>query len=108
MAEPRLLTWSQHPCVEPRADDRHPAARIGIRLERSEGDRQAAGQIRTWSDNTGQFTLEATFVELKGGKVRLRRKDGREFPATLILKDEQTDLAVLRLDGLEHCFSIDL
>ena len=32
-------------------------------------------------------------------KITVALSDGREFPATLILKDEQTDLAVLRLEG---------
>jgi hypothetical protein len=36
-----------------------------------------AQQSRTWTDNTGKFKLEAAFVEVKDGAVRLRRPDGR-------------------------------
>jgi hypothetical protein len=32
---------------------------------------------RTWTDSTGEYTVEADFVELKGEVVRLEKKDGR-------------------------------
>jgi hypothetical protein len=31
---------------------------------------------RTWTDSTGKFKLEATFVGIKDGKVSLKRGDG--------------------------------
>jgi hypothetical protein len=34
------------------------------------------GEARTWTDATGKHTTEAEFVEAKGGKVTLRKKDG--------------------------------
>ena len=33
-------------------------------------------QIRTWRDNTGKFTIEAEFVDVADGKVRLQKADG--------------------------------
>jgi hypothetical protein len=34
------------------------------------------GAVTTWTDSTGQFKLEASFVELIDGAVVLRRADG--------------------------------
>jgi hypothetical protein len=43
----------------------------------------ASGQTRTWTDTTGAFTVEAEFVDLVDGKVRLKRADGRIVTVTL-------------------------
>ena len=32
---------------------------------------------RTWTDSTGNHTVEAEFVDLKDGKVRLKKEDGK-------------------------------
>jgi hypothetical protein len=32
---------------------------------------------RTWTDSTGKHTLEAEFVEMKDGKVQLKKEDGK-------------------------------
>lgn len=34
--------------------------------------------LRTWTDDTGQFAIEAVFVGFADDKIRLRRQDGRE------------------------------
>lgn len=34
--------------------------------------------MRTWTDSTGKFTVEAQFVSLTDGVVTLKRKDGKE------------------------------
>jgi len=39
--------------------------------------------MRTWSDATGRFTIEAEFVELKGKTVHLKQKNGSEMKIAL-------------------------
>jgi hypothetical protein len=39
--------------------------------------------VRTWKDDTGMFTIEATFVSSAGGQVTLRRTDGRTLTIPL-------------------------
>lgn len=34
-------------------------------------------EFRLWLDDTGQHSTEAVFVEFKGGKVHLRKRDGK-------------------------------
>jgi hypothetical protein len=36
-----------------------------------------AEEMRTWTDNTGKYKIEAEFVEILDGKVRLKGKDGK-------------------------------
>jgi hypothetical protein len=40
-------------------------------------DPALAQDARTWTDSTGKYKIEAAFVEVKDGAVRLRRPDGR-------------------------------
>jgi len=42
--------------------------------KRSESRKEA--NVRTWTDSTGKHKVEAEFVELKDGKVQLRKADG--------------------------------
>ena len=37
---------------------------------------QAERAMRTWTDNTGQFSVVAEFVELKDGRVVLKKDSG--------------------------------
>ena len=39
----------------------------------------AGGDIRTWSDATGKFKIEAKFMSQDKGKVTLEGKDGKRF-----------------------------
>jgi hypothetical protein len=56
-----------------------------LALVRGTGGASAAGAsaFRTWTDNTGTFRLEAEFLGVADGKVRLRRKDSREIAVPL-------------------------
>jgi thiol-disulfide isomerase/thioredoxin len=43
----------------------------------------AIAEVRTWSDASGKFKVEAEFVSSKDGKVVLRRADGKEITVPL-------------------------
>ncbi len=47
------------------------------------GAEPAARQLRQWTDATGKHSIQAEFVELKDGKVRLRKEDGKEVTIPL-------------------------
>lgn len=51
-----------------------PLVAVVISLLIAEG---AVAQLRTWTDASGTFTVEAEFVDLIDGSVRLKRDDGR-------------------------------
>lgn len=42
-----------------------------------------AAPLRTWTDNTGQFRIEARLVSVQGGAVTLQRADGRSLNVPL-------------------------
>jgi formylglycine-generating enzyme required for sulfatase activity len=43
------------------------------------GAQPSARQVRTWTDSTGTYTIEAEFLDFKDGKVRLRKPDGKQI-----------------------------
>ena len=50
------------------------------------GQQQAGtawGKERTWTDDSGAFTLVAELVEVRGDKVILRRQDGEQITVPL-------------------------
>ena len=53
--------------------------------------------LRTWTDSTGEFTIEAEFVALTDGQVKLRRKDGKVLTLPLSRLSEQDQRAAKRL-----------
>jgi hypothetical protein len=55
----------------------------------------AAPALRTWTDSTGQFTIEAELVKVEGGKVELKQKDGQHVAILVekLSKEDQEFLA---------------
>ena len=43
----------------------------------------SGAEIRTWTDDTGQYTVEAELVEVRDGIVFLRKTDGSVSPVPL-------------------------
>ena len=64
-----------------------------------------AGELRTWIDKTGKHQIEAEFVELKDGKVRLRKVDGKSanIPlAKLSMKDQRLVRVLVKRERNKH------
>ena len=51
----------------------------------------AAAGLRTWSDATGKFRLEAELVGVEDGKAILKKKDGEQVlvPIDKLSKEDQ-------------------
>ena len=52
-----------------------------------------AADVRTWTDRTGKFKVEAEFVELVKGKVTLKRADSDKtvvLPLSRLSKEDQS------------------
>ena len=51
----------------------------------------SVGETRTWSDKTGKFKIEADFIELKDGKVALKKADGKrvEIPVDKLSEEDK-------------------
>lgn len=66
------------------------AALFGLATVLSAADRQDPG-FRTWTDITGKYKVEATFVEFNDGKVQLKKKDGNviTLPKEKLSEDDQ-------------------
>ncbi len=57
-------------------------------------------KMRIWNDSTGAFSLEAEFVELKDGKVTLRKTDGKAITIDLEkLSQEDRDFVAKQSDA---------
>ena len=62
-----------------------PAPEVGAAVE----------SVRTWSDNTGKFKLQATLISNTGGTVRLEKEDGKviSLPFAKLSKSDQRYLS---------------
>lgn len=54
-------------------------------------------KLRKWSDRTGQFTVTAEFVEVRGANVHIRREDGKVLavPIERLSESDQQFLATM-------------
>jgi hypothetical protein len=67
----------------------------------------ALSEVRTWSDATGRFKLEAEFVNVSDGKVNLRRKSDNRLIAVPIDKLSAADQAYLqKIQNAENPFAV--
>lgn len=61
----------------------------------------ARAEMRTWSDASGKFNVEAEFVAIDGEKVILRNADGKEIKVPLDKLSEEDQQAANELAGSE-------
>lgn len=60
-----------------------PKTQLRVPEEKSSKTGGAEGTLRTWTDATGQFRIEAAFVGKEGEVIRLRKADGSEVRVPL-------------------------
>ncbi len=67
-----------------------------------------ATELRTWSDQTGKFKIEAEFVESKGDTVVLLRQDGKriEVPLNRLSDDDQAVVKTLITASSDNPFKV--
>ncbi len=70
-------------------------AELGVEKPAADAAIATASGVRTWSDTTGKFRIEAELVKVEDGKVELKRKDGQNVtvPLDKLSKDDQDYLA---------------
>jgi uncharacterized cupin superfamily protein len=54
-----------------------------------------ADEMRTWTDNTGKYTVRARLVQVLDGKVRLQKESGR-FTTVSFERLSKADLALVQ------------
>jgi formylglycine-generating enzyme required for sulfatase activity len=83
-AEPNASAEASQATSPDNADEAKPDEQAGA-------EEDSADTVRTWTDTSGK-TVEAAFVEVKDGMVRLRLPDGKiaEVPLERLSKQDQT------------------
>ena len=61
----------------------------------------SVSKLRTWTDRSGKFSIEAEFVGAKDGKVRLRKDDGAKVSISLKKLSEADRKFVRRMQTRE-------
>jgi SLA1 homology domain 1, SHD1 len=59
----------------------------------------AADDLRTWSDSTGKYTLEAKFIGIEAGKVVLEKADGSRIQIELSKLKPEDRIEAVKLNG---------
>lgn len=61
------------------------------------GVRALGDELRTWTDITGKFQIEAKFLDVRDGKARLEKADGKivEVPLPKLSKDDREHVRAL-------------
>lgn len=65
--------------------------RAAIDAKLPEASSESLSEFRTWTDQTGKFSVEATLVQVKEGNVELRLRDGKSIhvPMNKLSDDDQ-------------------
>lgn len=71
------------------------------------GPATASKDLRTWSDATGRFKVEAFFLEMEGTTVRLKRSDGRSMSIPLEKLSRQDQAHINTLQEADNPFQLD-
>jgi hypothetical protein len=67
----------------------------------------AKAETRTWSDLTGKFKIDASFISLVDGKVNLRRADGKTLSVPLDKLSTADQAFVKQLQDAENPFTLN-
>ncbi len=94
---PDTVQQPVHPRPEPRPRRAAPKPKLAVNEpdEMDDEDPQAEmDAIRTWTDKTGKFKIEASFLAVKDGKLRLKSADDKTIEVPLAaLSKKDADLA---------------
>lgn len=87
------------PVGEPESETRTDG---GVSLSAETPTDESALDYRTWTDSAGQYTVEAQFITLIGGTVKLKRRDnGNEIslPMEKLSKEDQNWIAAKAIES---------